>query len=77
MLWVLDSKEIVFQEHYSKKNYTQAIKKDLKNFEARPKGIPSFLKSNLHIPLFRALFNTDTSIRLFASHETYPRFDYF
>ena len=42
MLWVLHSKEIVFQEHYSKKNYTQAIKKDLKTFEARPKGIPSF-----------------------------------
>ena len=42
MLWVLDSKEIVFQEHYSKKNYTQAIKKDLKTFEARGKVIPSF-----------------------------------
>ena len=52
MLWILHGEEVTFQKHYAMKNYTQAITKDLKTFEARLGGIPSFLKSNLQIPLF-------------------------
>ena len=43
MLRVLHGEEVAFKKHYSKKNYTHAIKKPLKTFEARPKGIPRFL----------------------------------